>query len=86
MSLHNDTFVFHPNLGAETGANVVAHVDHEHANHADTQLAQQLAALVTPDPHHEAFIDILHNDNFNVLSRVSPAEWHEQLANAVHLH
>ena len=86
VSLHNDTFVFHPNLGAETGANVVPHVDHEHANHADTQLAQQLAALVTPDPHHEAFIDILHNDNFSVPSRVSPAEWHEQLANAVHLH
>ena len=63
-----------------------AHIDHEHANPADTQLAQQLAALVTPDPHHEAFIDIQHNDNFNVLSRVSPTQWHEQLANAVHLH
>ena len=86
VSLHNDTFVFHPNLGAEIGANVGPHVNHENANHADTQLIQQLEALVTPDPHHAAFIDILHNDNFNLLSRVSPAEWHEQLANAVHLH
>ncbi len=64
VSLHdgNDTFVFHHDLGAETGAGLNPHAGaYELANHPDAHLAHQLTALVTPDPH-EAFFDLIHND------------------------
>ena len=83
VSPHEDHFIFHENH-AETSAD--PHVDaHVPANHPETVLAQQLAALVTSDPLHQAFVDLLHNDNPGAPT-VSPAQWHEQLANAFHLH
>ena len=60
---HNgdDTFVFHHELGAETGPAPQADA-HEAADHPDVQLAQQLASLITPDPHSQAVFELIHND------------------------
>ncbi len=57
----NDTFVFNHELGAETGANAQADA-YELGDHADVQLAQQLASLITPDPHAQAVFEHIHND------------------------
>jgi probable HAF family extracellular repeat protein len=89
VSLHNDSFVFNQALGAEAGASasMAPHVDaHDQIGHPDAQLAQQLAALVTPDPHHEGFEGLIHNDSLASPSSVTVAQWHEHLANAFHLH
>jgi tryptophan-rich protein/subtilase family protein/Big-like domain-containing protein len=59
----HDSFVFRPNLGVEATANLNSHDDaHALANQPNTQLAQQLAALVTPDPHAAAMFEFFHND------------------------
>ncbi len=87
VSFHNDNFVFHEGLGAEVDANGDAHADtHAPANHLDAQLTQQLAALVTPDPHHEWFNNLTHNDSLALPAGVTIAQWHNYLANAFHLH
>ncbi len=87
VSLHNDNFVFHQDLGAATEANTHPVTDnHELATHPDAQLAQQLAALVTPDPHHEAYSDLVHNDGLTSPSGVTLAQWHEHLTNIFQLH
>ena len=87
VSLHNGNFVFHSELGAEAGdslnQNIIANELH---NHPDAQLAQQLTALVTPDPHHEWFNDLIHKDSLALPSGVTAVQWHDHLANAFHLH
>jgi hypothetical protein len=83
----NDTFVFHSELGAEIGGSLNQNfIAEELQNHPNTQLAQQLTALVTPEAHHEAFIDLVHNDNIALPSSVAPAQWHQIVAGAFHLH
>ena len=58
----DDNFVFHHDLGAEN-VSLKPHEDAgELANHPDAQLAHQLAALITPDPHTEAMFDLIQND------------------------
>ena len=89
VALHSgsDTFVFHSELNAETGGgldrNVIAE---ELQNHPNSQLAQQLTALVTPEAHHQAYMDLFHNDNIVLPSGIPPAQWHETVAGAFHLH
>jgi hypothetical protein len=87
VSFHNDNFIFHQNLGTQTGANPAPHGDsHELADHHDAQLTQQLAALVTPDPHHEWLNDLIHSDSHALPSSATPAQWHNHLSNTFHLH
>ncbi len=87
VSFHNDNFVFHQTLGAETGATPAPPGDtHQLADHHDAQSAEQLAALVTPDPHHEWLNDLIHNGSSALPSGGTFAQWHEHLANAFHLH
>ncbi len=59
----HDNFVFHPSLGAETELHT-PHLDGGElaASHPSAQLAQELSALVHPDPHSEAVFDLMHND------------------------
>jgi hypothetical protein len=84
VSLHDDNFLFHQDLGAEAGARASPHVDaNELTNQANTPSAQELAVHLTPEPHHEAFVDFL---NPSLPPSISPAQWHEHLANAFHLH
>jgi len=88
VSLHNstDTFVFHSDLGVETAVNAATHVESEDlANHPQAQTANALTALITPDAHHEAFFDLVHNDGAPA-GVVSPAQWHALLNNGFHLH
>jgi hypothetical protein len=86
VSLHNDNFVFHQDLGAETGL-AVAHFDGDELSnsHPNAQLAEHLAALVTPDPHHDGLNGLVHNDAV-AANAVTQAQWHEHLTNAFHLH
>jgi hypothetical protein len=57
-----DNFVFHHDL-VENTVSLDPHGDAgELPNHPDAQLAHQLAALITPDPHAEAIYDLIHND------------------------
>ena len=58
----DDNFVFHHDLGAENVSPNPHGDTGELANHPDAQLAHQLAALVTPDPHTEAMFDFIQND------------------------
>jgi len=83
----NDSFVFRESLGVEPSGNSESHVEGEApANYAAVQEAQQLAALVAPESHHEAFIDLIHNDSLGPAGGVSPPPWHALVANSVHLH
>ena len=81
-----DNFVFHANLGTETNGganqNVIAE---ELQNHPNTQAAQQLTAIVTPEPHHEAFIDLVHQDAI-LSTGAAPAPWHQMFSGGFHLH
>ena len=83
----DDNFIFHANLGAENNGslnqNVIAQ---ELQNHPNVGSAQQLTALVTPEAHHVAFIDLVHNDSFMLPSAANMAPWHHMLAGAFHLH
>ena len=81
VSLHsgNDSFVFHHDLGAETGAGSNPHADdHEPGNHPDAQLAQHLAALITPDAHDLAVFELIHNDIL-APNGVTPAQIHHSI-------
>ena len=85
--LSGDNFVFHATLGEQQGIGPnQSQIADEFQNHAATQTAQQLTALVTPDPHHEAFIDLIHTDHVTLPSNVETTPWHLAIANAFHLH
>lgn len=64
----NDTFDFHHELGAEPGP-MPQTESHETDYHPDMQLAQQLASLITPDPHSQAVFELIHND---ILAPIGP--------------
>ena len=82
-----DNFVFHATLGEQQGAGLDhGQIANELENHAARQTAQQLTALVTPEAHHEAFLDLVHTDHVALPSNVETTPWHLALANALHLH
>ncbi len=69
----NDNFVFHPGIGADTIVNSNPQADTIELDHfANQQNAQQLAALITPDVHGGALVELGHNDSIG-LSGVTPS-------------
>jgi hypothetical protein len=85
--LSGDNFMFHATLGEQQGiGHNQSQIADEFQNHPATQTAQQLTALVTPDPHHAAFIDLIHTDHVTLPSNVETTPWHLAIANAFHLH
>ena len=81
----NDAFVFHPGMGAETVDNFNAHSDTiELDNFANIQNVEQLAALITADPHGDAVIALGHNDSI-ALPGVTPSYLQAHLQSLVHL-
>jgi hypothetical protein len=80
----HDNFVFTPSFGSEADANLNPHADtNESANHPNVQLVKQLAALMTPDAHTEAVLDLIHNDILGMNDAI-PAQIH-QIIQAGHL-
>jgi hypothetical protein len=83
----DDHFVFHPNLGSETGGSLNAgSIAEELQNHGNMQWEQELGALFTPEAHHDPFIHIVHHDNAVLSSGVAPTQWHAMVTGAFHLH
>ena len=81
----NDNFVFHPGMGADTIVNFNPQIDTIELDHfANIQSTQQLAALVTADPHGNAVIDLGHNDSIT-LPNVNSTQLQAALQSAVHL-
>jgi hypothetical protein len=65
-----DNFVFHATLGEQQGVGLnQSQIADEFQNHAAAQTARQLIALVTPEAHHEAFIDLFHTDHVALPSK-----------------
>jgi len=83
----NDSFMYQESLGVEPRGNSESHVEGDSpANYAAAQEVQQLAALTTADAHHEAFMDLIHNDSLGPAGGVSPSQWHALVASSMHLH
>ncbi|MGA2893337.1 MAG: hypothetical protein ABSE22_10730 [Xanthobacteraceae bacterium] len=86
VSLNNgtDTFVFHQDFGGENIASLNPHGEaNELAGHSDTHLAQELATLISPDPHAQALFEQIHNDGLSP-NGVTPAQVYH-VAQAGHL-
>jgi hypothetical protein len=82
----NDTFAFHHELGTEN-ATFSSHGDgNDLANYHDVHLAQELATLVTPDPNHEAILQLIHNDALEQSGISSAQTQHAIFASHVLLH
>ena len=82
----NDTFVFHPNMGAETISNFNPHGDAIELDHfANIETVQQLAALITSDTHGDATIELGHGDSI-AIPGVTQSYLQAHLQSLVHLH
>jgi len=82
----NDTFVFHPGMGAETISNFNPQVDNIELDHfANAQNFQQLAADITSNAHGDALIELGHNDSITVAG-MTAAQLQAHLQSFVHLH
>ncbi len=82
----NDSFVFQPGIGADTIIDFNPQHDTIELDHfANAQTVQELQALITPDVHGDAVINLGHNDSIT-LPGVTPAELQAVLQSAVHLH
>jgi hypothetical protein len=82
----NDNFVFQPGVGADTIINFNPQHDTIELDHfANAQTVQELQALITPDMHGDAVINLGHNDSIT-LPGMTPAELQAVLQSAVHLH
>ena len=82
----NDSFVFHPGSGAETILNFNPKADSIDLDHfAGIQNLQQLASLVTTDPHGDAVIELGHGDSVTIPG-VNAGHLQAHLQNVVHLH
>jgi hypothetical protein len=82
----NDTFVFHPGMGAETINNFNPQADHIELDHfANVQNLQQLAADITSNAHGDALIELGHGDSVTVAG-MTAAQLQAHLQSFVHLH
>ena len=79
----NDTFVFHPGMGAETINNFNPQADTIELDHFAN--VQQLAAAITPDAHGDAMIELGHNDSI-AIPGMTPSYLQAHLQSMVHLH
>ena len=89
VTTHNgsDHFIFHQDLGTQTTGNSNPNqIAEELENHHDAEHMQQLTASITPESHHEAFIDLVHIDNLALSQNASHAQWHQAIADGFHLH
>ena len=81
----DDNFIFAPGMGADTIVNFNPQADTIELEHfANLQNVQQLAALVTPDAHGDAVIELGHNDSIT-LPGVTQSYLQAHLQSLVHL-
>ena len=81
----NDSFVFHPGIGADTVANFNPQNDTIELDHfANVQNVQQLAALIGTDALGDAVIELGHNDSITLPS-VTQSYLQAHLQSLVHL-
>ena len=81
----DDTFIFHPGMGAETAANFNPQIDTiELDNFNNIHSVQQLALLITNDAQGGAVIELGHNDSIT-LPGVTAAQLQAHLHSLVHL-
>jgi Ca2+-binding RTX toxin-like protein len=81
----NDTFVFHPGMGAETISNFNPQDTIELDHFANVQNLQQLASDVTSSAHGDALIELGHSDSITVAG-MTAAQLQAHLQSFVHLH
>jgi hypothetical protein len=82
----NDSFVFHPGIGADTIFNFNPQADTFELDHfANVQNIQQLAALITTDVHGDAVIELGHSDSITIPG-VTASYLQAHLQSLVHLH
>jgi hypothetical protein len=81
----NDHFIFPKDHGAQTNGDVgLNQIVEQLRNHHDTETMQQLTSSVTPEAHHESFIDAAHSDS--LVHTMNHAQWHQLVAGNFHLH
>ena len=82
----NDTFVFKPDIGADTIVNFNPQADTIELDHfANVHNVQQLAAAITADAHGDAMIALGHGDSIDIPG-VTPSYLQAHLQSLVHLH
>ena len=82
----NDTFVFKPDIGADTIVNFNPQTDTIELEHfANVHNVQQLAAAITADAHGDAMIALGHGDSIDIPG-VTPSYLQAHLQSLVHLH
>ena len=86
VSPDNDTFVFHPGMGAETVTNFHPKADTIELDHfANIESVQQLASHITTDVQGDAVIALGHHDSIT-LPGMSANYLQAHLSSLVHLH
>ena len=81
----NETFVFHPSMGAETVSNFNPKVDTIELDHfASIHNVQQLASLITTDAQGGGVIELGHHDSITLPS-VTATQLQAHLHSLVHL-
>ena len=83
----NDHFIFHQDFGTtgDLGHNAAPSIEELH-NHHEAETLHQLTASVTPELHHETFIDLVHSDSLALPHNATQAQWHQLIAGSFHLH
>jgi hypothetical protein len=81
----NDSFVFHPGMGAETISNFNSQDIIELDHFANLQNLQQLASDITSNAHGDALIELGHGDSVTVAG-MTAAQLQAHLTSFVHLH
>ncbi len=81
----NDTFIFHPGMGAETATNFNPKADSIELDHfANIESVQQLASLITTDAQGDAVLALGHHDSIT-LPGTTASYLQAHLHNLVHL-
>jgi hypothetical protein len=81
-----DNFVFAPGIGANTIVNFDAqHGSIDLSHFENIQSVQQLASLVTANAHGDAVVDLGNHDSITIAG-LNPAQLHQVMQSAVHLH
>jgi hypothetical protein len=82
----NDNFLFQPGIGADTIVNFNPQHDTIELDHfTNIQNLQELAAVITPDAHGNAMLELGHGDGI-AIPGVSATFLQQNLQSLVHLH